>query len=333
MTAWVDNFSSGSDPTQAGLSERASIPQQSCGAPGLSAAGIQAVWDALLSALTTAGSIGKKLADLVFGTDNKSLISTDAQDLSATLDVNAKTVGDKTGYGLADDAITAAKFDQSTAHPLAQADTGATAVARVGADSDTLETLSDQLDGITAAAIADAVCDEALAGHTGAGSLAKAVSDILADTNELQTDWANGGRLDNLLDQAAALASVCTESRLSELDAANVPADVDALLTRLSADRAGYLDNLSAGAAALEASVATLNNISVADVLAVIIDGTGDKAISLGGVLKVLLAVLAGVSAGGGTGTNTYKDADGAAVVVSGNVDANGNRTSVTVTV
>jgi hypothetical protein len=51
------------------------------------------------------------------------------------------------GVTLADDAITAAKFDESTAFPLKSADTGATAVARTGADSDTLETLSDQLDG------------------------------------------------------------------------------------------------------------------------------------------------------------------------------------------
>ena len=49
---------------------------------------------------------------------------------------------------LADDAITAAKFDESTAFPVKSADTGATAIARVGADSDTLETLSDQIDGV-----------------------------------------------------------------------------------------------------------------------------------------------------------------------------------------
>ena len=35
---------------------------------GLSAAAVQAIWDALTSALTTAGSIGKKLADWVIGT-------------------------------------------------------------------------------------------------------------------------------------------------------------------------------------------------------------------------------------------------------------------------
>jgi len=66
----------------------------------------------------------------------------------------AETVGDiladtgTDGVKLADDAITAAKFDQSTAFPLTQADTGSTAVARTGADGDTLETLSDQLDAV-----------------------------------------------------------------------------------------------------------------------------------------------------------------------------------------
>ena len=50
---------------------------------------------------------------------------------------------------LADGAITAAKYDESTAFPLKSADTGLTAVARTGADSDTLESLSDQLDAVS----------------------------------------------------------------------------------------------------------------------------------------------------------------------------------------
>jgi len=63
---------------------------------------------------------------------------------------------------------------------------------------------------------------------------------IVADTGELQTDWVNGGRLDLLLDaipttamrgtDSAALASVCTEARLAELAAANLPTDIDAIL-------------------------------------------------------------------------------------------------------
>lgn len=77
-------------------------------------------------------------------------VATVAAIVTHTFQIQAKTtavtVSDKTGYGLADDAITAAKFDESTAFPLKSADTGATAVARTGADSDTLETLSDQID-------------------------------------------------------------------------------------------------------------------------------------------------------------------------------------------
>lgn len=52
-----------------------------------------------------------------------------------------------------DDSIKAATFDESTAFPLKSADTGATAVARTGADSDTLETLSDQLDAVPAGVV------------------------------------------------------------------------------------------------------------------------------------------------------------------------------------
>lgn len=83
----------------------------------------------------------------------------------------AVTVSDGTGVTLANDAITSAKFDETTAFPLKAADSGSTYIARTGADSDTLETLSDQLDAAEAADIADAVCDEALSGHTTSGTV------------------------------------------------------------------------------------------------------------------------------------------------------------------
>jgi len=98
----------------------------------------------------------------------------------------------------------------------------------------------------------------------------------LANTNEVTaarmgalTDWINGGRLDLLLDaipttamrgtDSAALAASWTATRagyIDELAAANLPTDVDTLLTRLSAVRAGYLDEL--GAANLPTDVDTL---------------------------------------------------------------------------
>ena len=74
--------------------------------------------------------------------------------------------------------------------------------------------------GPSASEIAGAVWDEALSGHTTAGSAGKALADALADTSELQQDWANGGRLDNILDARASQASVDDIPTNSELTAA-----------------------------------------------------------------------------------------------------------------
>ena len=43
----------------------------------------------------------------------------------------------------------------------------------------------------------------------------------------------------------AALLDQITAARMAELDAANIPADIDTLLARLTALRAGYLDNIN----------------------------------------------------------------------------------------
>lgn len=267
-------------------------------------------------------------------------------DLNSTSNAVGAAASVTAGVSLADDAITSAKFDESTAFPVKSADTGATQIARVGADSDTLETLSDEIaavkaetalivadtgtdgvvvaslatDSITAAAlkadavaeIAGAVWDVGAAGHsnsitfggknqnkvpsetindykadvsglatptnitagtittvtnltnlpaittdwlTAAGVKADAVTKIqtglasssdlstiddfldtevaaiLADTNELQTDLTNGGRLDLLIDAIKAKTD-------------NLPADpaddsdIDAQLAAIKAETA-----------------------------------------------------------------------------------------------
>lgn len=57
---------------------------------------------------------------------------------------------------------------------------------------------------VTPTTIADAVWDELSTGHTDAGKAGRQlwtyIDAILADTNELQTDWTDGGRLDLLID-------------------------------------------------------------------------------------------------------------------------------------
>lgn len=69
-------------------------------------------------------------------------------DLNSTSNAVGAAASVAAGVTLADDAITASKFDESTAYPLKSADTGVTAIARVGADGDTLETLSDEIAAI-----------------------------------------------------------------------------------------------------------------------------------------------------------------------------------------
>lgn len=69
----------------------------------LAASAVQAIWDALTSALTTAGSIGKLLVDNINAT-----ISSRLADASITLSGGAVTVGtnnDKTGYSIASGGI------------------------------------------------------------------------------------------------------------------------------------------------------------------------------------------------------------------------------------
>jgi hypothetical protein len=127
----------------------------------LSAAGIQAIWDALSSALTTAGSIGKRLVDYLTG------------DIFGRL-------GAPAGASVSAD-VAAVKSD--TAAVLV--DTGTSGVIVATNSDKTGYSLASAPP--TAAAIADAVWDEASAGHTDAGKagaqLWTDIDAILADTD------------------------------------------------------------------------------------------------------------------------------------------------------
>lgn len=130
---------------------------------GLSSAAVQAIWDALTSALTTVGSIGKKLADWTIGT-------------AQTGDAFAR-LGAPAGASVSAD-IAAVKVD--TAAILVD-------TAEIGAAGAGLTALATQA---SVTAIDDFLDTE--------------IAAILADTNELQADWVDGGRLDLILDSAAS---------------------------------------------------------------------------------------------------------------------------------
>lgn len=108
----------------------------------LSSAGVQAIWDALSSALTTAGSIGKRLVDYVTG------------------DIFGR-VGAPVGASISAD-IAAVQSDTNDIQTRIPA-------ALVGGKM-------DSTGGASAGDIADAVWDEAIAGHTTPGSTGEALA-------------------------------------------------------------------------------------------------------------------------------------------------------------
>lgn len=139
---------------------------------------------------------------------------------------------------IATDAITAAKIaaDAIGASELAQA-----AADKVWSTTARVLTANTNLNDPTAAAIADAVWDEAATGHTDAGKAGQQlwtdIDAILTDTNELQTDWTNGGRLDLIAD--AILEDT------NELQADDYPTTLAAIKTKtdsLTFTQAGKVD-------------------------------------------------------------------------------------------
>lgn len=128
-------------------------------------------------------------------------------------------------------------------------------------------------DAITAAKVAadvhleaaDAVWDEPLAGHVGADSAGLVLN-----------DWQNGGRLDLILDaipttamrgtDSAALASVCTEARLSELDAGTggkAANQIDIIQTDTTTDIPALLPAALVGGR-MDSNMSAINNSNAA---------------------------------------------------------------------
>ena len=116
---------------------------------------------------------------------------------------------------------------------------------------------------------------------------------------------------------SAALASVCTEGRLSELDAANIPADVDSILADTGTDGVVVASGSKTGYA--------LSDAGVDAILDEVVEGT----LTFRQTLRLFISVLAGKSAGGGTVTLTFRDVADGKNRITATVDANGNRTAI----
>jgi len=144
----------------------------------------------------------------------------------------------------------------------------------------------------------------------------------LATTTHLQEVEDKVDTADTVVDAIKAKTDNLPATPANEATLTAISALVDDLESRLTAVRAGYLDKLN-----VTGTLANTDNASLFsdDLLNSIIEDT----ISLKESLRLMLAVLAGRSDGGGTTTITFKDISGTLDRITATVDALGNRTDV----
>lgn len=123
----------------------------------------------------------------------------------ATAADNSEAFFDGTGYAGTNNVIPT--VTTLTGHTAQTGDSyariGAPAGVSISADIAAAQADLDLYD--TDAEHAAAIWNAATASYGGAGTYGQASEDTLGDTNELQTDWANGGRLDLILDAILAM--------------------------------------------------------------------------------------------------------------------------------
>ncbi len=133
----------------------------------------------------------------------------------------------------------------------------------------------------TAAAIADAVWDEPKADHTTSttfGDLATDLDSTLADTNELQGDWTNGGRLDLILDELTTNVDAVetdTQDIQSRLPAALVTGRMSSDAVAISGSTAAA-DNLEASAEVIVTGTAQTGTLSTTVMTSNLTEATDD---------------------------------------------------------
>lgn len=269
----------------------------------LSSAGVQAIWDALTSALTTVGSIGKLLVDNINATISSrasqataDAIETDTQDIQARLPAALVS-------GRMDSSVGAMQNDTLTAAALA-----ASAVAEIQSGLSTL----DSGDIPSPAQIADAVWDEAVSDHVSAGSTGERVErlDIIAAGGSGGLTNARAAALDNL--DAAVSTRLPTSGYTSPLDAA------------------GTRSAIGLASANLDTQLGALPTANEnADALLDRTDGV-ETSRTLRQSLRLMLASLAGKFSGAGTTEAKIRDTNDTKDRITATVDEDGNRTAVT---
>lgn len=227
----------------------------------LSAAGVQAVWDALTSALTTVGSVGKRIADnldaLVSSRASATALATvqaDTDDIQTRLpaalvsgridaSVGAMAANVVTASAIAPDAIGASEL---AADAVTEIQTGLATAAGVTAATANLDATVSSRSTYAGGAVASVTAPVTVGTNqdkTGYGLSAAAVQAVWdALTSALTTTGSIGKRLADFVD-------VAVSSRASAAD--------------YTATRAAKLDTIGGANVIVTAPVATSGNITI----------------------------------------------------------------------
>lgn len=208
----------------------------------------------------------------------------------------------------------------------------------------------------TAGAVADAVWDEALSGHTSAGSAGKALADAEADADAILTDTGTTlpTQIGALNDPSAAQVASAVRSELTaelgRIDAAITSREASgaaaaaaaglndptaaAVATAVRSELGTELGRIDAAvssrAAAGDAMALTAGErTSVATALLDLANGV-ESGITTRQALRAMLAVLAGKVSGMDANDPVFRSADDTANRVSATTDSSGNRSAVT---
>lgn len=307
------------------------------GATAPSAAAVaDAVWDEALSGHLSAGSTGEAL--------NAAGAAGDPWVTTLPGAYGAGSAGYLLGTNL--DATVSSRASQATIDTV----DGVVDAILVDTGTDipaTLTTIGNLVDDLeTRLTAARAGYLDNLSG--GAVALQASAAAIEADTQDIQTRLPaalTGGRMDasvgamaaNVMTAAAAAADLTTELQSGLATAAALSAVsglVDDLEGRLTAARAGYLDNLSAGAVALQSSVDSLEAgvvLTSAGIDAIFDRADGvETGYTLRQALRIIAAAVAGELSGAATTTITIRNITDTKARIVATVDADGNRSALT---
>jgi len=222
----------------------------------------------------------------------------------------------------------------------------------------------------TAADNADAIWDEAYADHVGAGSFGHYVGDILTSSSSAANDASDihvhvnamvntdlpaikadtaailvdtGTTLDGLIDDIKAKTDNIPAVPASTGDAMTLTAAYDkakddvltplAVIDGLVDAIKAKTDNLPtdpADESLLEAAISAVTAPTAAAVADAVHDEVIEGTLTLRKIMRLMLAVLTGKASGGGTTTIAFRDVADAKNRISSTVNADGDRTSVT---